>query len=99
MCEAAFAQTPAMLARSAKAMIGTWEFSNADRDKICTVTFKTDPSSVGFKLEFDKDCAGLFPLVSGITGWNFPENDLLRLLDAQGRSLVEFKRGRGWHLR
>ncbi|MGH6683545.1 MAG: AprI/Inh family metalloprotease inhibitor [Pseudolabrys sp.] len=87
---AALAQAPATLGDSAKAMIGTWEFSNADRDKICAVTFKSDPAPVGFKLEFDKNCAVLFPLVSGIVGWNFPENDLLHLLDAQRRPLVEF---------
>jgi hypothetical protein len=90
LCVAALAQAPAILGESAKAMIGTWEFSNADRDKICTVTFKTDPSPVGFKLEFNKECADLFPLVSGVVGWNFPENDLLRMLDAQGKALVEF---------
>jgi hypothetical protein len=90
MTGATLAQTPATLGDSAKAMVGTWEFSNADRDKVCTVTFKSDPSPVGFKLEFDKNCGDLFPLVNGIVGWNFPENDLLRLLDAQGKSLVEF---------
>jgi hypothetical protein len=87
---AALAQAPATPGDSAKAMIGTWEFSNAERDKICTVTFKDDPAPVGFKLEFDKNCVVLFPLVSGVVGWNFPENDLLHLLDAQRRPLVEF---------
>ena len=86
----AFAQAPATLGDSAKGMIGSWEFSNADRDKICTATFKSDLTKVGFKVEFDKNCAELFPLVRNIVGWNFPENDLLRLLDAQGNSLVEF---------
>jgi hypothetical protein len=86
----AAAQSTATLDDSAKAMIGSWEFSNADRDKICTVTFKGDRSPVGFKIEFGKNCAELFPLVSNVAGWNFPENDLLRLLDAQGKSLVEF---------
>ena len=86
----ASAQTPATLGDSAKAMIGTWEFSNADRDKICTITLKPDPVPVGFKAEFDKNCGTLFPLVNDIAGWNFPENDLLRLLDAHGKSLVEF---------
>jgi hypothetical protein len=81
---------PAVLGDSAKAVLGSWEFSNADRDKICSVTFKSDPSPVGFKLEFDKNCAGLFPLVSDVAGWNFPDNDLLRLLDAEGKALVEF---------
>jgi len=84
------AQTPAPMGDSAKALIGTWEFSNADRDKICTATFKSDPTKVGFKVEFDKNCAELFPLVSSVAGWTFPENDLLRFLDAQGKALVEF---------
>jgi hypothetical protein len=92
MTGATLAQTPqsANFGESAKAMIGTWEFSNADRDKICTVTFKSDPSPVGFRLEFDKNCGALFPLVNGVVGWNFPDNDLLHLVDAQGKALVEF---------
>jgi hypothetical protein len=79
-----------ILGDSAKALIGAWEFSNADRDKICTATFKSDSTKVGFKVEFDRNCAGLFPLVSDVAGWTFPDNDLLRLLDAQGKVLVEF---------
>ncbi len=84
------ATQPATLGDAGKAMIGTWEFSNADRDKICTATFKGDPVKVGFKVEFDANCPTLFPMVSDVAGWTFPDNDLLRLVDAQGRSLVEF---------
>jgi hypothetical protein len=87
---AAFAQAPATLGEQAKAVLGSWEFSNADRDKICTANFKGDRTTVGFKIEFDANCGNLFPLVNTIAGWVFPENDLLRLLDAQGHSLVEF---------
>jgi hypothetical protein len=86
----ALAQTPTQLGESAKALIGIWEFSNADRDKICSATFKSDSTKVGFKVEFDPNCAALFPLVSDVVGWTFPDNDLLRLLDAQGKALVEF---------
>jgi hypothetical protein len=86
---AAFAQAP-LLGDSARGLIGTWEFSNADRDKICTATFKSDPTPVGFKVEFDKNCASLFPLVASVAGWVFPDNDLLRLLDAQKKTLIEF---------
>jgi hypothetical protein len=86
----AAAQTSAAFGDSAKAMLGNWEFSNADRDKICTATFKADKTAVGFKVEFDANCANLFPLVSGVAGWTFPDNDLLRLLDTQGRALAEF---------
>jgi hypothetical protein len=86
----ALAQSTATLGESAKGLIGNWEFSNADRDKICTATFKSDPAKVGFKVEFDANCGELFPLVRNVVGWTFPENDLLRLLDAQGKALVEF---------
>ena len=85
----AFAQ-PAGLNESAKRLIGSWEFSNADRDRICTATFKSDPTPGGFKIEFDANCANLFPVVRDVTAWKFPENDLLYLLDARGRTLVEF---------
>ncbi len=87
---AAFAQGPPTLSDSAKAIIGTWEFSNADRDKICTATFKSDPTSVGFKVEFDKNCVTLFPIIADVAGWVFPDNDLLRLIDAQRKTLIEF---------
>jgi hypothetical protein len=86
----ALAQTQPPMGDSAKALIGTWEFSNADRDKICSATFKADSTKVGFKVEFDKSCAGFFPLVSDVVGWTFPDNDLLRFLDAQGKALIEF---------
>ena len=62
----ALAQTPATLGDSAKALIGIWEFSNADRDKICSATFKSDPTKFGFKVEFEKKCAELFPVVGDV---------------------------------
>ena len=87
----ALAQAPSSLGESAQRMIGNWEFSNADRDRTCTATFKSDPAgSSGFKVEFDANCVNLFPLVRDIAGWKFPENDLLYLLDARGKSVVEF---------
>jgi Protease inhibitor Inh len=76
---------------AAKAMSnGTWEFSNADRDKRCTLTFRTDPAPAGMRLEFDKGCVGQFPFIADVAGWTLADNDFLRLLDAQGKSLLEF---------
>src|ERR1035438_5829197 len=83
MTRATLGQTPGTPAASAPTLA---------RDKICTVTFKSDRTTVGFTVEFDKNCANLFPLVADVAGWNFPENDLLRLLEAQGKSLVELDR-------
>jgi hypothetical protein len=91
----AHAQTPtpapAPLGDAAKAMTnGTWEFSNADRDKRCTVTFRTDPAAAGMRLEFDKGCVGQFPFIADVAGWTLAENDFLRFVDAQGKSVLEF---------
>jgi Protease inhibitor Inh len=90
LASAASAQTNTTLGNAAKAMVGTWEFSNADRDKICTVIFKSNPLPGGFEVQFDPNCGSLFPLVNDVVAWKYPENDLLRLLDAEGKSLVEF---------
>jgi len=90
IASAALAQGPSSLGESAQRMIGSWEFSNADRDRTCTATFKSDQGPAGFKVEFDANCGNLFPLVRDIAGWKFPENDLLYLVDARGKSVVEF---------
>jgi protease inhibitor Inh len=93
----AFAQAPQpaqpsvpTLGDSAKDLIGSWEFSNAERDKICTATFAGKRTKVGFEVTFNDGCNKLFPLVDDIGGWVFPDNDLLRLVDAEGRALIEF---------
>ena len=78
------------VSETAQAMVGNWEFSNADRDKRCGLSFRTDPAPVGMKLEFDKGCVTLFPFVKDIAGWSIAENDFLRLLDAKGKPVLEF---------
>ncbi|HEY2138000.1 MAG TPA: AprI/Inh family metalloprotease inhibitor [Xanthobacteraceae bacterium] len=90
-CLIASAQAQTTLSDQAKAMTGgSWEFSNADRDKRCTIVFRTDAATVGMKLEFDKACAEAFPFVKEVVGWTLTENDFLRLLDARGKSMLEF---------
>ncbi len=90
ICGAAQAQTNSALSDSAKAMIGKWEFSNAERDKICTATFASDRSGRGLKVTFDVNCGKLFPLARRIIAWKYPQDDLLYLLDSQGETLIEF---------
>jgi hypothetical protein len=75
---------------AAKAMVGKWEFSNADRDKVCNVIFRTDPGPAGMRLEFEQPCYALFPFLKEVVGWRFAENDFLRLVNARGRSVLEF---------
>jgi hypothetical protein len=72
-----------------RSIVGSWEFSNADREKICTVTFQPE-NSRGRRVDFDAACAGHFPFTREIASWSQAENDFLRLLDAQGKTVLEF---------
>jgi hypothetical protein len=90
-CSGALAQPqPPVLSDAAKAMAGTWEFTNADRDKTCTITLRLDSAAHGMRAEFDRTCAAKFPFIGEIVAWTFNENDFLRLVDAKGVSILEF---------
>jgi hypothetical protein len=87
---AAASATAQTINDQAKTMLGTWEFSNADRDKTCSVTFKADRATSGYRLEYDPKCAEDFPLLRDVAGWTYSDNDLLHFVDPRGKSLVEF---------
>jgi hypothetical protein len=88
IAEPAFAQAPPP-SEAVTQMLGTREISNADRDKICLVTFRPEAAPGGLKLEFDKACAGAFPLTKGVTAWSIDASDTLRLIDAKGKAVLE----------
>ena len=92
-CVPALAQMQVPLGKSATGMIGTWEFSDAARHKVCRLTFKDERGAVGLALAFGAGCAKLFPLVRDVVGWKYPDDDLLYLLNAQGKALVAFSAG------
>ena len=71
-------------------MPGSWEFSNADREKTCIVRFRNEAARVGKSIEFEPKCTTLFPFVADIAGWRLNDNDFLRLLDGRGNSILEF---------
>jgi hypothetical protein len=73
-----------------RTMPGSWEFSNADREKTCTITFRDTAAKVGKRVEFDPACLKLFPFIPEIVGWRLNDNDFLRLLDDKGNSVLEF---------
>jgi hypothetical protein len=81
---------PAPPPAAPRTMIGSWEFSNADRERICTITFQADPNKVGKRLAFNAGCAENFPFTREIVAWSQSGNDFLRLLDAAGHSVLEF---------
>ena len=73
-----------------RTVVGTWEFSNADREKTCSITLRNEPNRVGKRVDFDPACLNLFPFVKDVVAWQYSENDFLKLLDAQGASVLEF---------
>jgi hypothetical protein len=89
LCGGALAQDTATLSDAAAAMIGSWEFSNADHDKICRFSFRTDAVAGGYKLDIDKTCPSLFPAIKDIVGWSVDNYGALRLLDAAGNTAIE----------
>jgi hypothetical protein len=70
-------------------MVGTWELSNAERDKTCSLTFKLDTAGPGRKVELEKACAEKFPETRDISAWVIGSDDALRLVDAKGRPVLE----------
>lgn len=89
LCGGVLAQDAPALSDAVNAMIGGWEFSNADHDKICRFTFRPDAAPGGYKLDIDKSCASLFASTKDIAGWNIDTFGTLRLLDARGNSVIE----------
>ena len=71
------------------AMVGAWEFSNADHDKICRFNFRADAVSGGYKLDIDKNCPSVFPSTKDIVAWAIDNYGSLRLIDARGNAVVE----------
>lgn len=80
---------PAALTDAAKAVVGAWELSTADRERTCNVTFRQGAAGPGLALDWDKPCAAAFPLTREISAWMVGQNEAIRLLDAKGRILLE----------
>jgi hypothetical protein len=70
-------------------LVGAWEFSNADHDKVCHFNFRADAVPNGYKLEIDKNCPSLFPSTKNMVAWAVDNFGSLRLLDSSGNSVVD----------
>jgi hypothetical protein len=87
-------QPPATLPQTPPAdttttIIGAWEFSNADHDKVCRFNFRADAIGGGSKLDIDKNCPNLFPSTKDVVAWAKDSYGSLRLLDARGNAVIE----------
>jgi hypothetical protein len=70
-------------------MVGAWEFSNADHDRICRFTFRTEALAGGYRLDIDRNCASLFSSTKDVAAWSVGAYGTLRLLDARGNVVIE----------
>jgi hypothetical protein len=80
---------------AANGVIGSWEFSNADRDKVCHITFRAEAVSSGRRLDIDKNCPNLFPSTKNVVAWAIDNYGDLRLVDAQGTAVIELTQVEG----
>ncbi len=71
------------------AMVGTWELSNADRDKICRLNFRADALADGHRVDIDKNCQTVFPSTKDIVGWTLDNYGSLRLFGTDGEAVLE----------
>lgn len=72
-----------------KAMVGSWELSNSDHDRICNINFKIATAPGGYALDLDKGCGEAFPAIRNVVAWTIGKNDMLVFLDAKGASVLE----------
>jgi protease inhibitor Inh len=89
ICDRAFAEDAATQSDAATAMVGTWEFSNADHDKVCRFIFRADQVANGYKLDIDKNCPAVFPVARDLVAWTVDNYGGLRLLNAAGKAALE----------
>jgi len=90
MASHAAAQPSPATTEAFKALIGKWEVSNADNERSCAVTFRSDATGGAFKIEIDKTCLPKMPELKDVVAWTIGGLDLVRLLDAKGQPVLEF---------
>jgi Protease inhibitor Inh len=89
ICVGAFAEDAPAPADPATAMSGSWEFSNADHDKICRFIFRADRIGNGYKLDIDKNCPSVFPVTRDLVAWTVDNFGGLQLIDTAGKPVIE----------
>lgn len=90
---AAAAQTP--LGPTPKTVLGSWEMSNAERDRSCTLSLKGTGAGAGFGLDWARECGELFPFTREIVAWRIGAREALQMLDAASRVVLEMSEVEG----
>ena len=86
----ALAQQSPVGTEAFKSVLGKWEVSNADRDRVCVITFRSDAAGTLFRLDLDKGCPMQMPELKDVVAWTIGGLDIVRLVDAKGKPVMEF---------
>jgi hypothetical protein len=74
---------------AANAVLGAWEFSDADHNRVCRFNFRGEAAAGGRRLDVDKNCPNLFPSTKEVVGWALDNYGGLRLLNGRGEAVIE----------
>jgi hypothetical protein len=83
------AQAPPPSTEATKSAVGSWELSNADRDRSCGLVLRGTVAPGGLALQWDPKCASVFPFTRDVTAWTVGAREAVQLLDAKGKPLLE----------
>ena len=70
-------------------LAGPWQIVPVDGAPVCAVTLGTAPAPGGWRAEIDPLCRTQVPVAADTAGWTFADG--MRLLDAQGATLMYFE--------
>lgn len=69
---------------------GGWDLSVADTFRKCRVTLALDAVGIGRAVLFPAGCRRAVPLLNAAAGWVVPQRGTVRLLDRDGKTLLDF---------
>jgi protease inhibitor Inh len=69
---------------------GGWDLSVADTFRKCRVTLALDAVGIGRAVRFPAGCRRAVPLLNAAAGWVVPQRGTVRLLDRDGKTLLDF---------
>jgi hypothetical protein len=73
------------------AVAGAWDLALDGSSRKCRVTLGLESLGIGRALRFPAGCRRALPVLNGLTGWLVPERGVLRLVDAEGESALQFR--------
>lgn len=73
-----------------EAVLGRWDLTLVESDKICRVTLRPEPTHGGLHIAMPAGCRRSLPILATVGAWILPGADHLDLADVYGRSVLDF---------